>query len=160
MRHIPRSLATAAAASALIAIVVATTGVQAATTPPAKSVTLKVKPVQGTVPKATRRFCHKRKAVRIFRAGAMLKYKGIVKPAPAKHFSVSIRVEHCRGGRFHTVANYTFQGKRAIGAYKAIFAAPPVIGRRRNGHRRTTYFTARAIVAGVRSPRRYFAVTG
>ena len=65
MRHMPRSLAAAVAASALIAIVVAAAGVQAATTKPTHSVTLKVKPVRGTVPKATRRFCHKRDSCKI-----------------------------------------------------------------------------------------------
>lgn len=114
-------------------------------------VTIKVKAATSTL--HTGRFCHKHKRVRVFRKGARLEYKGLVTPAPAKHFPVSLRIEVCSGGRFHVVQRHQFQGKRASGRYKAFFTAPKP-GRRA----KITYFAARARVNGVTSPRRYFGV--
>jgi hypothetical protein len=127
----------------------ATSGAQAPGAPTA--VTLKVK---GTFVKRTARFCHKAKKVRVFGARTALKYKGLVTPAPAKHFPVLVQVKRCAGRRFRTVARYAFQGKRATGVFKAFFRAPRV---RRH---QTVYFFARAVVGGVRSKKVYFAVRG
>jgi hypothetical protein len=112
------------------------------------SITLKVKGKHVT---RHARFCHKSKRLRVFRRGTTLEYRGFVTPAPPKHFPVLVQVDACIHGRFVRVARYHFQGKRATGKYKGFFRAP-------RPHGRVTYFSARTVVAGVRSNKRYFGV--
>lgn len=133
----------------LVALVVgglAAVSVSWAQTP--TSVTLKVK---GASTRRLAHFCHKTKRLRVFRSGATLEYKGLVAPAPPKHFPVTVKVERCQHGRFARIAKYQFQGKRASGRFKAFFRAP---GRRG----RISYFSAIANVGGRDSNKRYFAV--
>lgn len=113
------------------------------------SVTLKVK---GSSVRKNARFCKKnRRNMRVFKAGTMLEYKGFVRPAPAKHFKVKVKLERCARGRFVRIAKLKFQGKRATGKFKAFYRAPRPRGR-------ITYFKARAEVGRRRSNNRYFGV--
>jgi hypothetical protein len=114
------------------------------------SVTLKVK---GPSVRKNAKFCKKnRKNMRVFKASTRLKYRGVVRPAPAKHFPVTVKIERCAAnGRFVRIATVSFQGKRATGIFKAFYKAPRPRGR-------ITYFKARAEVRGRRSDNRYFGV--
>lgn len=107
--------------------------------------------VKGTHVTRHARFCHKSKRLRVFRAGTTLEYRGFVRPAPAKHFPVTVQVDGCVHGRFVRVARYHFQGKRATGKYKGFFRAPRPRGR-------VTYFSARTVVGGRTSGKTYFGV--
>lgn len=147
----PRRRHAAAFAAVLSAGLLATL----ATAPMAQtptSVTLKVK---GPSVRKNAKFCKKnRKNMRVFKAGTRLKYNGYVKPAPAKHFPVALKIEYCnrRSGKFVRVATVNFEGKRATGYYKAFYRAP------RARYRGTTYYKARTEVRGRRSNNRYFGI--
>lgn len=115
------------------------------------SVTLKVK---GPSVRKNAKFCNKnRRNMRVFKAGVRLKYKGLVRPAPAKHFPVTLKIERCVPStrRFGRIATVRFEGKRRTGVFKAYYRAPRPRGR-------ISYFKARAEVGSRRSDNRYFGV--
>jgi hypothetical protein len=115
------------------------------------SVTLKVK---GPSVRKNAKFCNKnRRNMRVFKAGTRLKYNGFVRPAPEKHFPVTLKIERCvpNTRRFARIATVHFEGKRRTGRFKAYYRAPRPRGR-------VTYFKARAEVGGRRSDNRYFGV--
>jgi hypothetical protein len=115
------------------------------------SISLKVK---GASVRKNAKFCKKnRKNMRVFRAGTRLKYSGYVRPAPAKHFPVALKIERCvpQTRRFARIATVHFEGKRATGRFKAYYRAP-------RPRARVTYFKARVEVRGRRSDNRYFGV--
>lgn len=96
-------------------------------------------------------FCRKHKRVRTIKRGAVTTYKGVVTPPFAKHFAVDIKLERCSHGRFVRVTKFAVQGKRLTGRFKLQRRAPRLIGK-------ITFYSARAVVNGRKSNKRYFAV--
>ncbi|MHB8659538.1 MAG: hypothetical protein ACYC91_16620 [Solirubrobacteraceae bacterium] len=102
--------------------------------------------------------CHKTKNFRLFHRGARIEFKGVVTPAPARHFPVRLELKRCVRGHWRDAGDRYTTGKKLTGKYKGFFSARPLAPRSHN-RRAIVYLYARTIVNGIRSRRVFFAVT-
>lgn len=146
----------AAAAPAAIGGVALASGTSVTTKAKSRtSVTIKAK---GEYRRLHRRACGKTKDFRVFHSGSLIEFRGFVTPHPVRHFPVRIQLKRCVRGHWRDIGNRYIIGKKLTGKYKGFFPARPLAPRsRRRGA--ILYYSARAIVAGGRSPKTYFAVT-
>jgi hypothetical protein len=120
------------------------------------SVTLKAK---GERSKSLRRACGKTKTFRIFGRHSTIEFKGVVTPHPAKHFPIRIEIKRCTHGHWSRALKFHVVGKKATGKFKE-FVSASRLAPHSHKRRAITYYYGRAILAGGKSHKVYFAVTG
>ena len=108
--------------------------------------------------KAPRTACGKTKSFRLFHRGGRIEARGFVLPAPASHTAVRIELRRCVRGRWRDAGSRSATTKLGSGKFKAFFSATPLAPASRR-RRAATYYYARAVAAGGRSDKAYFAVT-
>jgi hypothetical protein len=61
---------------------------------------------------------------RVFGAGSTIRYRGVVRPLPARRWKVKVKLKACRGSGFEKVVDLQPNEHKARGAYDGSFAAP------------------------------------
>lgn len=102
--------------------------------------------------------CGKSKRFRLMHRASTIEFRGFLTPAPALHFNVRIQLKRCVRGHWRKIADRYIVGKKLTGKFKGFFSAAP-LAPRSHARRAIVFYEARAIVAGTRSPKAYFAVT-